>query len=138
MRAARGRIGAIGLILCAAGLLHGLPLAPGRGGSAHPAGVTEPQPIEDPAFQAQDVAPGAGLYAANCAFCHGVPGFDNGGAVPNLAQSSRETMEALPALVLDGAWQASGKPPFAGRLTPAEVEKIRAFVLSTSVAMSSR
>jgi quinohemoprotein ethanol dehydrogenase len=86
------------------------------------------------AYRAEDVGPGAGLYVANCAFCHGVPGVNNGGNVPNLAYTTPETLRNLPQMVLEGAWSAHGMPRFAGRLTEAEVLQIRAFVLGTTEA----
>ncbi len=83
------------------------------------------------AFREEDVAPGTGLYVANCAGCHGVPGVNNGGNIPNLAWSSRETMEHLPQLVRSGAFLPGGMPNFHARLSEREVEQIRAFVLGT-------
>ena len=83
------------------------------------------------AFRQEDVAPGTGLYVANCAGCHGVPGVNNGGNVPNLGYSTRETMEAMPALVLGNTYLQHGMPSFQGRLSEAELGQIRAFVLAT-------
>ena len=83
------------------------------------------------AFRQDDVAPGTGLYVANCAGCHGVPGVNNGGNVPNLGYSTRETMEAMPALVLGNTYLQHGMPSFQGRLSEAELGQIRAFVLAT-------
>ena len=83
------------------------------------------------AFRQEDVAPGTGLYVANCAGCHGVPGVNNGGNVPNLGYSTRETMEAMPALVLGNTYLQHGMPSFQGRLGEAELGQIRAFILAT-------
>lgn len=83
------------------------------------------------AFRQEDVAPGTGLYVANCAGCHGVPGVNNGGNVPNLGYSTRETMEAMPALVLGNTYLQHGMPSFQGRLSEAELGQIRAFILAT-------
>jgi len=106
-----------------------LPAAAAPGGRERITGI---------AYRQENVAPGAGLYVANCAFCHGVPGVNNGGNVPNLAWTPRETMAALPQLVLEGAWQVHGMPRFAGRLSEAEVLQIRAFVLGTAEATAPR
>jgi quinohemoprotein ethanol dehydrogenase len=75
------------------------------------------------------VEPGTGLYVANCGACHGVPGVNSGGNVPNLGYSTRETLENLPHLVLNGAFLGNGMPNFAGRLDEAQVLQIRAFIL---------
>lgn len=115
-------------------------VSPGRvysfrvgGQAAMPAPVlAERRPlVSGIAFRAEDVAPGTGLYVANCAGCHGVPGVNNGGNIPNLGFSTRETLENLPQLTLAGAWAGQGMPNFQGRLTEAEVLKIRAFIMGT-------
>jgi quinohemoprotein ethanol dehydrogenase len=90
------------------------------------------------AYRAEDVTPGAGLYVANCAFCHGVPGVMSGGNLPNLGYSTRETMEAMPHLVLQGAWTAQGMPRFDGKLDEAQLGQIRAFILSTADSVRPR
>jgi quinohemoprotein ethanol dehydrogenase len=122
-------------------------VSPGRvytfrigGAAAMPAAVqAERRPlVSDIAYRAEDVAPGTGLYVANCAGCHGVPGVNNGGNVPNLGYSTRETLEAMPRLVLDGAYVAQGMPRFDGRLDETQLTQIRAFVLGTVDAMRPR
>ena len=35
-------------------------------------------------YDPKDAREGGGLYVSNCLFCHGVPGVDNGGNIPNL------------------------------------------------------
>ncbi|MCB4822130.1 PQQ-dependent dehydrogenase, methanol/ethanol family [Roseicella aerolata] len=115
-------------------------VSPGRvytfrlgGTAAMPAAVTvERRPlVSGIAYRKEDVEPGTGLYVANCAGCHGVPGVNSGGNVPNLGYATRETMEALPQLVLGGAFVEQGMPRFHGRLEEAQVLQIRAFILST-------
>jgi len=115
-------------------------VAPGRvytfkvGGRAPmPAAVqAEKRPlVEGIAYNKADVEPGTGLYVANCGACHGVPGVNSGGNVPNLGYTAKETLEALPQLVLNGAWLPHGMPNFAGRLDEAQVTQIRAFILGT-------
>ncbi len=119
-------------------------VSPGRvytfrlgGQAAMPAAVmAEKRPlVSGIAYRAEDVAPGTGLYVANCAGCHGVPGVNNGGNVPNLGYSTKETIENMPALVLSGALLAGGMPNFHGRLTEEQVGQIRAFVLGTADAV---
>lgn len=122
-------------------------VSPGRvytfrvgGTAAMPAAVTaERRPlVSGVAYRAEDVGPGTGLYVANCAGCHGVPGVNNGGNVPNLGFSTRETMEHLPRLVLAGAYLEGGMPRFDGKLTEAELTQIRAFILGTADAVRPR
>ena len=118
-------------------------VSPGRvytfrvgGTAAMPAPVrAERRPLASGiAFSQADVEPGTGLYVANCAGCHGVPGQTTGGNVPNLGYTARETLEALPAMVLGGAWVEHGMPNFAGRLEQPQVLQIRAFILATAEA----
>jgi len=122
-------------------------VSPGRvytfrlgGTAAMPAAVTaERRPlVSGIPYRAEDVAPGTGLYVANCAGCHGVPGVNNGGNVPNLGFSTRETIEALPRLVLSGAYAEAGMPRFDGKLDEAQLGQIRAFVLGTADAVRPR
>ena len=47
------------------------------------------------------VGEGAGLYVANCILCHGVPGIDNGGAIPNLGYSAPEVLNEIYDLYID-------------------------------------
>lgn len=86
-------------------------------------------------YRAEDVTPGAALYVSSCAFCHGVPGVNNGGNVPNLAYSSRETIQNLPGLALEGAFIHDGMPGFRGRLDEAQLRLIQAFVMGTTDAV---
>lgn len=90
------------------------------------------------AYRKEDVEPGTNLYVANCAGCHGVPGQNSGGNVPNLGYSTRETLEALPAVVLQGAFASQGMPHFGNRLDEAQVLQIRAFILDTAAAVRGR
>jgi quinohemoprotein ethanol dehydrogenase len=115
-------------------------VSPGRvytfrlgGTAAMPAAVrAEARPLVGGiAYQKEDVEAGTGLYVANCAGCHGVPGVNSGGNVPNLGYTTRETMEALPKLVLGGAFAEHGMPRFDGRLDEAKLVQIRAFILGT-------
>ncbi len=86
------------------------------------------------AYKAEDVPVGAGLYVQNCAGCHGAPGVNSGGNVPNLGYAHRELLQNLPKLVLEGAFLGGGMPSFAGRLDEAQVLQIRAFILSSADA----
>ncbi|MBK1659076.1 PQQ-dependent dehydrogenase, methanol/ethanol family [Paracraurococcus ruber] len=115
-------------------------VSPGRvytfrvgGQAAMPAAVTaERRPlVSGIAYAKADVEAGTGLYVSHCAGCHGVPGVNSGGNVPNLGYARRETLEALPQLVLGGAFADQGMPRFHERLNEAQVLQIRAFILDT-------
>jgi PQQ-dependent dehydrogenase (methanol/ethanol family) len=86
-------------------------------------------------YNAADVPEGTALYVSNCVFCHGVPGVDRGGNVPNLAYIGAGFIENLDKFVYKGPATERGMPDFTGKLTPAEVEKIKAFILGTADAI---
>lgn len=78
---------------------------------------------------------GTALYVSNCVFCHGVPGVDRGGNIPNLGYSSAATITNLDKFVLSDSLANKGMPNFSGKLTPADVEKIKAFIQGTADAV---
>nr|Q9AF95.2 RecName: Full=1-butanol dehydrogenase (cytochrome c); Short=BDH; AltName: Full=NAD-independent 1-butanol dehydrogenase; AltName: Full=PQQ-containing alcohol dehydrogenase; AltName: Full=Quinohemoprotein; Flags: Precursor [Thauera butanivorans NBRC 103042]AAK27220.2 1-butanol dehydrogenase BDH precursor [Thauera butanivorans] len=86
-------------------------------------------------YNPDDVAEGTGLYVTNCVFCHGVPGVDKGGGIPNLGYSTAETIAHLDQFVFKGPFMPRGMPDFTGKLTPEQVEKIKAFILGTADAV---
>jgi quinohemoprotein ethanol dehydrogenase len=81
------------------------------------------------------VQEGTALYVSNCVFCHGVPGVDRGGNVPNLGYSETAKIANLERFVLSDALADRGMPNFTGRLQPADVEKIKAFIQGTADAI---
>lgn len=81
------------------------------------------------------VQEGTALYVSHCVFCHGVPGVDRGGNIPNLGYSSPEILRHLDRWVFKGPAMAKGMPDFTGKLTPEQVEKIKAFVQGTADAV---
>jgi mono/diheme cytochrome c family protein len=81
---------------------------------------------------------GTALYVSSCAFCHGVPGVDRGGNIPNLGYSAQSTIANLDKFVLGGALASKGMPDFTGKLTPADVEKIKAFIQGTADAIRTK
>ena len=83
-------------------------------------------------YDPDNVGAGAGLYVSNCLFCHGVPGVNNGGNIPNLAFSDAETLRKLEETVFSDALAERGMPNFTGKLTKEDVIKILAFVLGTA------
>lgn len=93
------------------------------------------QLLEGVAYDEADVEEGSKLYIASCLFCHGVPAVENGGALPNLGYSMKETIEMLPDLVIGGAFTSMGMPSFEGKLTEEDVRKIAAFIQNTADAV---
>ena len=75
------------------------------------------------------------LYISNCAVCHGVPGVDRGGNLPNLGYSDAGTIENLDKFVFKGPNMERGMPDFTGKLTLEDVQKIKAFVQGTADAI---
>ncbi len=85
----------------------------------------------DPAL----VPAGTQLYVANCVLCHGVPGVDRGGNIPNLGYMDAAYIQNLDQFVFKGPAMARGMPDFTGRITPDDVEKIKAFIAGTADAI---
>ena len=81
------------------------------------------------------VEAGTMLYVANCVFCHGVPGVDRGGNIPNLGYMDASYIENLPSFVFKGPAMARGMPDFTGKLSGDDVESIQAFIQGTADAI---
>ncbi len=86
-------------------------------------------------YDAKLVEAGQNLYVSNCVFCHGVPGVDKGGNIPNLAYMPKSFIENLSTMVLQGTAIERGMPDFTGRLNEEDVQKIQAFILGTADAI---
>jgi quinohemoprotein ethanol dehydrogenase len=86
-------------------------------------------------YKTEDVQPGTLLYVSNCVFCHGVPGVDRGGNIPNLGYIGNAYIENLQNFVYKSAANERGMPDFTGKLTAQEVEKIKAFIAGTADAI---
>ncbi|MDE8345496.1 MAG: PQQ-dependent dehydrogenase, methanol/ethanol family [Acidocella sp.] len=86
-------------------------------------------------YNPADVKPGTALYVSNCVFCHGVPGVNNGGAIPNLGYVNAAILTNLQNYVINGPYTAKGMPNYAGKLTPADVTQITAFIQGTADAI---
>jgi quinohemoprotein ethanol dehydrogenase len=93
------------------------------------------QMLKGVAYDPKDVPAGTALYVQNCAFCHGVPAVDRGGNIPNLGYSKSEVIAGLKEIVLSDALSSRGMPNFTGKLSEAEVEKIKAFIQGTADAV---
>ena len=78
------------------------------------------------------VQEGTLLYVSNCVFCHGVPGVDRGGNIPNLGYMNADVIENLDKFVFKGPAMERGH---AGLHRQAErrrtCEKIKAFIQGT-------
>jgi quinohemoprotein ethanol dehydrogenase len=86
-------------------------------------------------YDPADVAEGTAIYVAACATCHGVPGVDKGGNVPNLGYVSTEIITNLKSIVFKGPFRDRGMPDFTGKLNDRDVVKIQAFIQGTADAI---
>ncbi len=86
-------------------------------------------------YDPKDVPAGTALYISNCAFCHGVPGVDKGGNLPNLGYVDKTFIENLDKILFNGPFVAKGMPDFTGKLTAQDVQKIKAFIQGTADAV---
>ena len=91
--------------------------------------------VEGVKYKPEDVQAGTMLYVSNCVFCHGVPGVDRGGNIPNLAYMGAPYIENLQNFVFKSAANDRGMPDFTGKLTAEDVEKIKAFIQGTADAI---
>jgi quinohemoprotein ethanol dehydrogenase len=88
------------------------------------------QPIPQPpplTASAETVKHGATLFAANCATCHANQPRTG---TPDLRRMSTESHDAFKQIVLGGALEKAGMPPWAGVLTPEDADAIHAFLIS--------
>ncbi|WP_326534128.1 PQQ-dependent dehydrogenase, methanol/ethanol family [Pseudorhodoferax sp.] len=86
-------------------------------------------------YDAAKVEAGTGLYVSNCVFCHGVPGVDRGGNIPNLGYMDASFIENLDKFLFKGPAMARGMPDFTGKLSMSDVEAIKAFIQGTADAV---
>jgi quinohemoprotein ethanol dehydrogenase len=88
------------------------------------------QPIPQPpplTASAETVKRGATLFAANCSTCHANQPRTG---TPDLRRMSTESHDAFKQIVLGGALEKAGMPPWAGVLTPEDADAIHAFLIS--------
>lgn len=83
-------------------------------------------------YDPEDVPRGQALYMSNCIFCHGVPGVDKGGNIPNLGYVPAAVISELDKFVLNGPLMPRGMPDFSGKLSLDDVQKIKAFIQGTA------
>jgi quinohemoprotein ethanol dehydrogenase len=91
--------------------------------------------LKDVKYDPADVQPGTQLYVSNCVICHGVPGVDRGGNVPNLGYAATEVITNLDKFLFKGPHIERGMPDFTGKLKSEEIEKIKAFIQGTADAI---
>lgn len=87
------------------------------------------------AYDPEHIGEGLAIYVSNCLFCHGVPGVNNGGNIPNLGYSTTATLENASELILTNALAEGGMPNFADKLTDEDVTKLVAFIQGTADAI---
>ncbi|MDO4683139.1 MAG: PQQ-dependent dehydrogenase, methanol/ethanol family [Lautropia sp.] len=82
-------------------------------------------------YDPKQVKPGTALYVRHCAFCHGVPGVDRGGNIPNLGYMDPVKIEHLDKFIFRGPASSRGMPDFTGKLSLEEVDQLKAFIQGT-------
>jgi len=79
------------------------------------------------------LAKGADTFQIHCVMCHETQ-FGNRGLFPDLRMSPMlGTAEAFRTVVIDGALEARGMVSFRGRITPAEGEAVRAYLVKRAI-----
>lgn len=76
------------------------------------------------------------LYGQFCFYCHGVAAVA-GASVPDLRYASAETHRQFESIVLRGAREQQGMPPFKDALNRDQVRAIQAYVLSRAAAAAN-
>jgi hypothetical protein len=68
------------------------------------------------------------VYAQRCLVCHGFSAV-SGGLVSDLRYSDKQVYAQWDAIVLGGSRSSDGMPPFAGVVTPAQSQAIKAYII---------
>lgn len=82
-------------------------------------------------YNPADIQAGTMLYVSNCVLCHGVPGVDRGGNIPNLGYMDASFIEHLDKVIFKGPAMERGMPDFTGKLSMEDVQKLKAFIQGT-------
>ena len=104
----------------------------GAGAQLPPAQPYTPRPLLPPAATASagQVQKGEGLYARNCAGCHGDRGVSRGANFPDLTRTPLLwSQEGFDQIVLKGVLSEKGMDSFAEVLQPQDTAAIRAFII---------
>jgi quinohemoprotein ethanol dehydrogenase len=88
-----------------------------------------PRPAVERFGSAADIEAGNALMKRNCARCHANEG---PGAIPDLRWMNAETHQQFDDIVLKGVRAAKGMGSFAGLITPAGAQQIRAAVVDSA------
>lgn len=64
--------------------------------------------LEGVTYDPKDYEAGSALYVAACAPCHGVPGVDKGGIIPNLGYVPKDEIIKLKDIVFSGHFKHRG------------------------------
>ena len=104
-----------------------------NGGASLPPAPPPPPPrvLNPPPSTASKevIAAGQQVFADHCGMCHDTS-YANRGAFPDLRYSPAiNTPEVLSAIVIDGAMQEGGMASFKGKVSPEELESIRAYLI---------
>jgi quinohemoprotein ethanol dehydrogenase len=104
-----------------------------NGGASLPPAPPPPPPrvLNPPPSTASKevIAAGQQAFADHCAMCHDTA-YANRGAFPDLRYSPAiNTAEVMRTIVIDGAMQEGGMASFKGKVSPQELESIRAYLI---------
>jgi len=104
-----------------------------NGGASLPPPPPPPPPRvlnPPPSIASQEViAAGQQAFADHCGMCHDTS-YANRGAFPDLRYSAAiNTAEVMRTIVIDGAMQSGGMASFKGKVSPEELETIRAYLI---------
>jgi len=104
-----------------------------NGGASLPPAPPPPPPLvlnPPPSTASKEViAAGQQAFADHCGMCHDTS-YANRGAFPDLRYSPAiNTPEVLRTIVIDGAMQEGGMASFKGKVSPEELESIRAYLI---------
>jgi quinohemoprotein ethanol dehydrogenase len=86
-------------------------------------------------YDPKDANEGVAIYVSHCIICHGVPGGDRGGNIPNLGCVDADLIANLDRTVLRRQAADQSMPDFTGKLTLADLEKLMAFIQGTADAI---
>ncbi|MFL6447071.1 MAG: c-type cytochrome [Bryobacteraceae bacterium] len=89
---------------------------------------TAPVPITADKQEPQAVREGALLYNSQCILCHGLNAV--AGSLPDLRYASKEVLDSLQSIVLEGTRAAYGMPSFKKILTAPDVKAIRSYLIA--------
>jgi quinohemoprotein ethanol dehydrogenase len=90
---------------------------------------TPPTPIAAPPATDDVLKLGAATYTRRCSVCHGAEAA-SAGMIVDLRYSLPATLDRYPQIVLGGSLAANGMPSFKQSLSDAELEAIKAYVLT--------